>query len=281
MDYAGTVSAVGTSITKFKPGDAVYGVTLSGGACAEFLLLSSKFSYSIAALPPSLTFTEAASLPAVSNTVLCSLLRAEKELPGGLKGKTVLVPAGLSGTGSIALQLLKPVFGAGKVITTVSTKKVALVEKLLGEGLVDLVVDYTKQDVVQEIGKENVDFMFDTANMALSYISVLKPAGAGVIYTITGKSGTTMKKDWPELIALVRLLMDLVVWYYVWRARRWGVRYEEVYVQFTEEVAEKISDLIREGKLKAIVGRTAKMAELETVKEMFGLVVAGKGGIGK
>jgi NADPH:quinone reductase-like Zn-dependent oxidoreductase len=43
----------------------------------------------------------------------------------------------VSGTGSIACQLAKNVFGAAKVITTVSTKKVPKVTELLGAGVVD------------------------------------------------------------------------------------------------------------------------------------------------
>lgn len=68
--------------------------------------------------------------------------------------------AGLGGIGSLLLQLLNPVFGAVKVITTLSTAKVPLLSGLLGEGLVDQIVDYTKEDVVVEVGRQTVDVMF-------------------------------------------------------------------------------------------------------------------------
>ncbi len=54
----------------------------------------------------------------------------------------MFVPAGLSGTGSVALQLAKHVYGAAKVIKTVSTSKLSKVGQFLGEGTVDQVIDY-------------------------------------------------------------------------------------------------------------------------------------------
>jgi len=159
----------------------VYGMTWMQSCAAEYVLLSSKYKHTVSKIPEGLSFEEAASLPSVAHTVICTLLRADNEVPGGLKGKTVFVPAGLGGCGSTALMLLKSVYGAGKVITTVSTKKVALVTGMLGEGVVDQVIDYTKQDVVREIGVGTVDFMFDTAMTVFPYIAVLKP-GTGAFY---------------------------------------------------------------------------------------------------
>lgn len=105
----------------------------------------------VALKPKSLSFSDAASLPLAATTALQAL----KKYKGSLAGKTVFVPAGrefssmsdwkkillmysiVSGTGNFALQLAKNVFGAGKVITTVSTGKIPKVPKLLGEGVVD------------------------------------------------------------------------------------------------------------------------------------------------
>ena len=108
---------------------------------------------SVALKPSSLSFADAAAVPLAGVTALQALRRYR----GSLSGKTVFVPAGcklcyvlqrgwyptnrfaykVGGAGSFACQLAKNVFGASKVITTVSTSKVDKVPELLGEGIVD------------------------------------------------------------------------------------------------------------------------------------------------
>ncbi|KAG5921286.1 hypothetical protein E4U42_005911 [Claviceps africana] len=131
-DVAGVVTAVGASVTRFKVGDDVF-LRLPDshrGAWAEFAKCPERF---IALKPKSISMEEAAAIPLAAMTALQGLRKYE----GSLSGKTVFVSAGLSGTGSFACQLAKNVFGAGKVITTVSTSKVPKIPELLGEGVVD------------------------------------------------------------------------------------------------------------------------------------------------
>jgi NADPH:quinone reductase-like Zn-dependent oxidoreductase len=227
-----------------------------------------------------MSFADAASFPTVAHTIVQSLTRADAELKGGLKGKTVLVPAGLSGTGSLALQLLKSVFGVGKLITTVSTSKVALVPELLGQGVVDQIIDYKTQNVVKEIGRGSVDFLLDTAFTSMSFLPVLKPE-TGLILTITGKSGTSLAHDWPEVSwLLVRFLNGLDA-LYTWRASRWGVTYHHIFIRPLKADLDLLAEWLKDGKAKAVIGAKLKMKDLEEVKKVCGLVYAGKGGIGK
>lgn len=107
------------------------------GSIAEYALNLASMT---AKKPKSLSFSEAASIPLAAQTALQGLDKGEKELAGGLRGKTVFIPAGLSGTGSFAVQLAKNCFGAGKVITTLSTGKISKVKELLGGGTPDQIV---------------------------------------------------------------------------------------------------------------------------------------------
>jgi NADPH:quinone reductase-like Zn-dependent oxidoreductase len=87
---------------------------------------------------------------------------------------TVFIDGGLSATGSFGVQLAKNVFGAGKIITTLSTGKIARIREILGDSTPDQIVDYTKEDVVEAVGKGSVDFMYDTTKMTLSGLPLMK-----------------------------------------------------------------------------------------------------------
>lgn len=95
-------------MTTFKVGDEVYSRVRNSyrGTIAEYTLASIA---TVALKPRSLSFTEAAAMPLAAQTALQALDKGERTLEGGLKGKTVYIPAGLSGTGSFAAQLAKNV----------------------------------------------------------------------------------------------------------------------------------------------------------------------------
>lgn len=280
MDYAGIVAAVGEGVTEFSPGDAVFGLNhQSCSTAAEYLLLTSGNIHSIEKLPTNFSFVDGGSFAASGYTAVTALLRADKEVPGGLKGKTVLVTAGLGGIGSLLLQLLKPVFGAEKVITTLSTAKVHLLSELLGEGLVDQIVDYTKEDVIKEVGLKTVDVLFDTIFISMAYLPLMKPGGHEVAFI--AKSGKTLKKEWPEVWWIIEKLADLFDAQFKWRASRWGVKYDHAFTHAAKENTEAIERWAKEGKLKAVIGGVTEMDDLETVRKFYNIVGSAKGAVGK
>jgi len=157
-DGAGIIEATGKSVTRFKPGDAVYychgGIGLSPGNNAEFSVVPEWF---MAEKPASLDFIKAAAAPLVLITAWESLFdRARIQA-----GQKVFVHAGAGGVGHIAIQLAK--IGAGEVATSVSSDAKAAFVRRLGA---DHVINYRKQDVTQVLlewtdGK-GVDVAFDT-----------------------------------------------------------------------------------------------------------------------
>jgi NADPH:quinone reductase-like Zn-dependent oxidoreductase len=133
-DLAGVVTEVGSQVTRFKPGDAVFAslFDLGTGSIAEFAVVPE----SAAALKPAnLDFVEAASIPMVGLTSWQAL----KERANLQAAQKVFVPAGSGGIGTFAIQLAKHL-GAW-VGTTTSTANVELVQGLGA----DEVVDYRKQ----------------------------------------------------------------------------------------------------------------------------------------
>lgn len=283
-DFAGVVSAVGDAVKGFVIGERVFGFTLGAAAAAEFIRLHSGVKYTLAKIPDTMSFVEAASFPTIALTVIESLRHAEAELggPGSLQGKTVLVPAGLSGVGSLAVQALKTIYSAKKVITTVSPSKLPLIPSLLGSGVVDQVVDYTKgpAHVIEAIGKGTVDLMLDTAFMGMSYLPLLKP-GSGMLLTITGKSGKILKEDWPEIGWWLMVAVNVLDGWYKWRAGRWDVKYDNVFVKPNEADLETLVGWVVEGKVRPVIGKVVGWEDLEGVRALCQLIYDRKGGVGK
>ena len=134
-DLAGVVVDIGSRVTRFKVGDAVFASTfdLGVGALAEYAAVPER----VAALKPDkLDFVQAASIPMVGLTSWQALVERAQLQPG----QKVFVPAGAGGIGSFAIQLAK-LFGA-KVATTTSTANVEFVRQLGA----DEVIDYKKQE---------------------------------------------------------------------------------------------------------------------------------------
>lgn len=134
-DLAGMVVEVGSRVTRFKAGDAVFASVfdLGIGSFAEFAAVP---EYAAAHKPVNLDFVQAASIPMVGLTSW----QAFKERAQLKPGQKVFVPAGSGGIGTFAIQLAKH-FGA-KVGTTTSTANVDLVRSLGA----DEVIDYKKQE---------------------------------------------------------------------------------------------------------------------------------------
>ena len=134
-DLAGVVVEVGSRVTRFKPGDAVFAsiFDLGTGSLAEFAVVPENAA---ALKPANLDFVQAASIPMVALTSWQALKERAQIKPG----QRVFIPAGAGGIGTFAIQLAK-YFGA-KVATTTSTGNVDLVRSLGA----DEVVDYKKQE---------------------------------------------------------------------------------------------------------------------------------------
>ena len=100
LDVAGEVEAVGPEVTRFAPGDAVYGLCLPalGGSFAE---RTTARESALAIKPSSLSFTEAAALPLAGLTAL-QALRDRGELAAG---ETVLINGAAGGVGHLAVQI--------------------------------------------------------------------------------------------------------------------------------------------------------------------------------
>jgi NADPH:quinone reductase-like Zn-dependent oxidoreductase len=166
-----------------------------------------------------------------------------------------------------------------KLITTVSTAKIALVPELLGEGVVDQIIDYKTQNATKEISRGSVDFLLDTTFTSMYFLPAMKPK-TGLILTLTGKSGDHLLHDWPEVSWWLVKFMNAPDAIYRWRAARWEITYDHVFIRPVEADLDMIAEWYNQKKVKPIIGEKWKIEELKEVRRVCGLVYAGKGGVG-
>jgi NADPH:quinone reductase-like Zn-dependent oxidoreductase len=151
FEFSGVVVAVDDAVTRFRPGDAVYGTTtgLAQGAYAEYLCLPQHWPQGVVAhKPDSLTFAEAAALPIGGMTALQLLIKA-----GIGPGQSVLIYGASGSVGTYAVQLAT--YLGASVTGVCSTANMALVGSLGAEA----VIDYTQTDLTR-LGRR-FDVVFD------------------------------------------------------------------------------------------------------------------------
>lgn len=176
-DIAGEVVSMGSAVTTFAPGDAVY-ASVFYGANAEYIAVPASHA---ALKPASLSFLEAAALPFAALTAWTALVKNAGLNEQTTAGKRVLIPRGAGGVGSVGIQLVKA--WGGYVASTCSTRNVELV-KSLGA---DLVLDYTKEDLRGKLRDFDVAFdtSFDTEQVLLDALRI--DAGARYVSVVSPK----------------------------------------------------------------------------------------------
>jgi NADPH:quinone reductase-like Zn-dependent oxidoreductase len=170
-DVAGVVEAVGKNVTRFQPGDEVFGI--GKGSYAEYARAPED---KLAHKPANLTFEQAAVI-AVSGSAALQGLRDNGRVEPEQK---VLIIGASGGVGTFAVQIAKA-FGA-HVTGVCSTTKVDMVRSIGA----DDVIDYTREDFAE--GEQRYDLILDIGgNSTLSRLRrALAPRGTLVI---TGGEG--------------------------------------------------------------------------------------------
>ena len=170
FDLAGEVEAVGPEVTRFAPGDAVFGQTggRHGGACADFALVPES---ALAAKPETLSFEEAAAIPMGGLTAL-QALRDEGDLAAG---EWVLINGASGGVGHLAVQIARIV---GARITAVASGGN---QDLLRELGAERTLDYQTQDFTED--EETYQVIFDAAGKSSYDLCAPLLADKGVYVT--------------------------------------------------------------------------------------------------
>jgi NADPH:quinone reductase-like Zn-dependent oxidoreductase len=180
-DIAGTVEAVGRHVTRFQPGDEVFGDLWSnwGGfaeyACANETALEPK--------PANSTFVEAAAVPQAGVLALQGFRKAGQILPG----QKVLINGAGGGVGTFAMQLAK--FYGAEVTGVDASHKINVVRSLGA----DHVIDYTREDFTKS--GERYDLIIDCQNFR-SMIDNRRALRPGGTYAMVGGSVPRVYQLW-------------------------------------------------------------------------------------
>ncbi|MFD5098465.1 NAD(P)-dependent alcohol dehydrogenase [Streptomyces albidochromogenes] len=249
QDLAGRVESVGPDVTRFRPGDEVYGAC--DGSFAEYACAKEE---SLAHKPANLTFEQAAAVPVSGVTALQAVRDA-----GRLKaGQSVLVIGAGGGIGHFAVQLAKAL---GAHVTGVcSTSKADLVRSLGA----DEVVDYTREDATD--GSRRYDLVLDTAgNRPLAALRrALAPRGTLVI--VGGEGGG----DW--IGGNGRQLRALLLSPFTGQRLR-GL----AVMNLRHGDLDTLREFIEAGSLTPVVDRTCPLAEVpRAIDELMAGQVRGK-----
>lgn len=233
LDAAGTVVAVGSDVTRFQPGDEVFG--MSRGAFAEYAAVRED---KLAHKPANLSFEEAAVVPISGGTAI-QALRDSGEVQAGQK---VLIIGASGGVGTYAVQLAKA-FGA-EVTGVSSTAKIELVRSLGA----DHVIDYTRDEYLN--GSKKYDLILDIGgNNGLSRLRrALTPRGTLVI--VGGEDGGSVTGGFG------RQIRALVVSMFV-RQRLTILASQERHTDL-----ETLSPLLENGQVHPVIDRTYSVAEV-------------------
>lgn len=238
VDFAGTVEAVGGEVTRFKPGDEVFGGR--SGAFGEYVVVPDDRA--IVQKPANVTFEQAAAVPIAAITAL-QALRDKGQLKAGQK---VLINGASGGVGTFAVQIAKSL--GAEVFGVCSTRNV---EMVLSIGA-DRVFDYKKENYT-ESGQE-FDLIVDMVgnHSLLANKSVLSGDGAMVI--VGGAKG-----DW--IAPLIGPLKALMLSPFV------DQRIELLLAQLHHDDLAILADLMESGEMTPVIDRRYPLREISSAIE--------------
>ncbi|UCE37471.1 MAG: NAD(P)-dependent alcohol dehydrogenase [Thermoplasmata archaeon] len=237
-DIAGKVESVEKNVTKFKPGDEVFGDLSEGswGGYAEYVCASEN---ELVPKPAKMTFEEAAAVPQVGSMVVKGLLDMGNVKPG----QRVLFNGAGGGVGTLGVQIAKSL---GAHVTGVD--KASKLDILLKLGA-DEVIDYKKEDFTKN--RKQYDLILDVmVNRSMfAYKRALSPNG---IYLMMGGS--------IPRIFLIAIVSPLII-----RGKKL-----KILALNPNKGLDVFSELFEAGKVKPVIDRTYPLSELPEALEYFG-----------
>ncbi|MFN2202150.1 MAG: NAD(P)-dependent alcohol dehydrogenase [Caldilineaceae bacterium] len=225
-DLAGIVEETGSAVTRFQPGDEVFGACKGG--CAE---LVSTAEEKLVSKPESVDYLQAGAVATSALAALHGLRDAGKVQPG----MKVLINGASGGVGTFGVQIAKAL--GAEVTGVCSGRNVEMVSSIGA----DHVIDYTREDFTQN--GQQYDLILDnaTSRSFAEYKRALSPSGR--VIPNSGNAGMG-----PVASAMIRSFY----------ARQQGRPY---YSSPKQDDLLTLRDMLEAGKIRTIVDRTYSLDE--------------------
>jgi NADPH:quinone reductase-like Zn-dependent oxidoreductase len=231
-DIAGRVEMAGRNVSRFRPGDEVFGDILGRlGGFAEYVCAPEN---RLALKPAGMTFEEAAAIPQ-SAVIALQGIRDKGQLQPGQK---VLINGAGGGAGAIAVQLAK-LYGA-EVTGVDNTGKLDFMRSVGA----DHVIDYTQEDFTKN--GEQYDLILDIVahRSVFAYKRTLKPNGR---YFLAGGSVATMLQ-----------ILLLGPWFSMIESKKILI----LAVKPSLEDMVHVTELCEAGKITSVIDKTYSLSEV-------------------
>lgn len=257
-DLAGVVTEVGSKVTRFKPGDAVFASVfdLGTGSIAEFAAVPESAA---APKPTNLDFVQAASIPMVGLTSWQAL----KERVDLQAGQKVFIPAGSGGIGTCAIQLAKHL--GATVGTTTSTGNIDLVRSLGA----DEVVDYKQQKFEDMLSGYDAVLATVRGDTVEKSVRILKPKGKIVSLVGPLDPAFVRMKQLNFFLAFVFRLMSHKI---MRLARQREITYAFLFMRPDGAQLSAIGQLLEAGRIRPVID---KVFSFEQAKDALAYLAQG------
>jgi NADPH:quinone reductase-like Zn-dependent oxidoreductase len=230
-DLAGRVETVGALVTKFHPGDEVFGEHI--GSFAEYVAIPEEYCLSLK--PANLTFESAATVPISGITALQAL----RDIGHIQSGQKVLINGASGGVGTFAVQIAKS-FGA-EVTGVCGPENLEMVRSIGADHL----IDYTREGFTRT--GERYDLILDAVgNCSVSdFRRALNPQGTGVVVGFT---------------SMARLLSVVIVGKIM--SRKQGMKFALKTTAIDKDGLLFLKGLLEAGKVVPVIDRSYTLDEV-------------------
>ncbi|MBV6677525.1 NADP-dependent oxidoreductase [Bacillus thuringiensis] len=252
-DFAGVITKVGSKVTRFKVGDAIYARPRKNkiGTFAEYIAIHED---DIALKPKNLSFEEAASIPLVGLTSYQAL----HDIMQLQKGQKILIHAGSGGVGTFAIQLAKIM---GATVTTTASEAGANLVTSLGA---DEIINY-KTEKLEDILK-NYDAVFDTIGGATLEKSFNIIKSRGNIVSVSGMPNARFGKEFGSGF-FKTLLFSLASKKLTALEKKHNAQYSFLFMKPSGDQLRTIANYIEAGKIKPVIDRVFPFEDAQKAME--------------